>query len=121
MRQRILNAIAELVALDNIGIAGATKVLHMKRPYLVPILDSYVGNVLASPKPASKSELPVWSELMLDTLHDQLRANTEVILTLARVLADQGLLRSPVRILDALLWSAMPQSPFFRYMIVREL
>lgn len=120
-RQHILNAIAELIAWDNISIAGATKVLHMKRPYLVPILDSYVGDVLASPKPASKSRMLMWSELMLDTLHNQLRANTEGILALARDLADQGLVRSPVRILDALLWSAMPNSPFFRYMSLREL
>lgn len=121
VRQLILNAIAELVAWDNISIAGATKVLHMKRPYLVPIMDSYVGNVLASPKPTSKLKVLEWSDLMLGTLHDQLRANIEVILTLARGLADKGLVRSPVRILDALLWCAMKDSPFFSCMSIREL
>jgi len=121
VRDRILNAISELIAKDKISIAGATKVLHMKRPYLVPILDSYVGDVLASPKPASKSKMLVWSELMLDTLHDQLRDNIEVIRTLARDLATQGLVRSPVRILDALLWSAAPESRFFRDVRLREL
>lgn len=50
---------------------------------------------------------------MLDTLYDQLRVNIEVIRTLARGLAEQGLVRSQGGILDALLWSAMPDSPFF--------
>lgn len=120
-RDRLLAAVRELLQSKGIAIAGATKILHMKRPCLVPILDSYVGQVLGTPKPEShKSRQVDWAAAMFDLLRSQLRDNAAVIASVTRYLAEQGLVRFPVRVLDALLWSAMPGSPFYGAMRITE-
>jgi hypothetical protein len=48
------------LAISHVGLAKAGKIIHIKRPKLVPILDSYVVNLLTGVNPAnvySKSSL----------------------------------------------------------------
>ena len=41
------------LAIDHVGLAKAGKIIHIKRPKLVPILDSYVVNLLTGLNPAN--------------------------------------------------------------------
>jgi len=120
-RDRILDAVSRMIRYRQISVAGATKILHMKRPYLVPILDSYVGNVLGSPKPSNKPAMPDWSARMLDNLHEILVSNRDALTAIQQRLMARGIFRTPVRILDAVLWSAEPTSKFGHRVKRREL
>jgi hypothetical protein len=85
-------------------LSVATKVLHLKRPRLFPVLDSLVvdliGGLAYVPRPAR----------LLLHLRQQGRANLATLTAIKAELAaqDQPLERSLVRILDALLWSSHP-------------
>lgn len=85
-------------------LSVATKVLHLKRPRLFPVLDSLVieliGGLAFVPRPAK----------LLLHLREQGRANLTTLTAIKADLAaqDQPLERSLVRILDALLWSSHP-------------
>lgn len=111
--ETIYRAIAYMLQFPGISIAGITKILHMKRPYLIPILDTYVGNVLSSPKPSNKNKISRWTRLIIDQIYAIGRTNQEALTTIHNDLQEIQLIRTPIRVLDAILWSAMPGSPFY--------
>jgi hypothetical protein len=83
------------------GPAVATKVLHLKRPLLIPIRDCFVaGQMDTSLKGPQQTTRPILH------LRDEARedANLKGLLTIQRHLEMAGKKRSLVRILDALLW-----------------
>ena len=82
----------------------ATKVLHLKRPRLFPVLDSLVVDLIGGPAYVKRP-----AELLLH-LRDQGRANLTSLTAIKAELAsqEQPFERSLVRILDALLWSSQP-------------
>lgn len=91
-----------------------TKMLHFKRPQLVPVLDSLVVESLGSRETTSRRPATMASQCLELTLHlrsqgllvrDELRG-------IKSYLAERGIERPPVRILDALLWSAHPSAAF---------
>jgi hypothetical protein len=99
-------AITEIVSVKGRGIAQATKVLHLKRPRLVPVVDSFVARALGG-------------RLSVDGPAERRVAQTRVILEHMRAAGQQvfpqleevdahlrsvGIERSLVRILDALVW-----------------
>ena len=85
-------------------LSVATKVLHLKRPRLFPVLDSLVIDLIGG-----LANVAHPAQLLLH-LRQQGRANLETLLAIQAELAarDQPLERSLVRILDALLWSSHP-------------
>jgi hypothetical protein len=83
------------------GISVGTKVLHLKRPALIPVLDSLVLQQLG----ASPSAPPI---SVLLHLREQGRANLRQLEEIATQLAGQGFTRSLVRILEALIWVTHP-------------
>ena len=80
-----------------------TKVLHIKRPSLVPILDSFVERQLGA-SPA------VPTPVLLAHVRAQGRRNLDALQAIQATLKGAGIERSLVRILDALLWSTDPAS-----------
>jgi hypothetical protein len=89
-----------------VGRAMATKVLHMKRPRLVPILDRLVvetvgGNTGDSPTPTAA---------LVDHLRLVATDNAAALEHIQRRLTGLAFQPTKVRILDAILWTAHPQS-----------
>ena len=85
------------------GAAVVTKVLHIKRPALIPVCDSIVANVLGT----SLSDSSDWKSTRDFVVHlrTQGRANLEGLRTMQGRLADAGFDRTLVRILDSVLWT----------------
>jgi hypothetical protein len=86
--------------------AVATKMLYLKRPALMPVLDSLVVAQLGGPSDESVAE----TVRMIEHVRAEGRANLETLLSIRRLLAARGLERTLVRILDALLWSTHPEA-----------
>jgi hypothetical protein len=85
-----------------IGIAVATKVLHLKRPCLIPVCDSYVLRLMGIPGQNAGSGVALVE--CLRTLRTQW---TPPLQQLQRSLSDRGYDRTLVRIADAVMWSAL--------------
>jgi Family of unknown function (DUF6308) len=88
--------------------AVATKVLHLKRPRLVPVLDSFVVRQLGS----RARDDPDGSMEVIRHLRAAGRENLAGLTDIQSFLSERGLTRTLVRILDALLWSRDPASGF---------
>lgn len=83
--------------------AVATKMLHLKRWRLVPVVDRLVAQQLGAPSTADTLQI-------IDHVRAQGRANTQALEAIQMHLAQRGLERSFVRILDGLLWTSHPAS-----------
>jgi hypothetical protein len=84
------------------NVAVVSKLLYLKRPELVPIIDSYVIDHLG----------PVGSARgAIRRLRENCVANRDVLLAIQDRLRTQQLERTPLRILETCLWAAHPRSP----------
>jgi hypothetical protein len=85
-------------------LSVATKVLHLKRPRLFPVLDSLGVDLIGGPAYVTQPGK------LLSHLRAQGRANLATLTAIQEHLASQTTpyQRSFVRILDALLWSSHP-------------
>jgi hypothetical protein len=112
----------EAVQVDGVGIAVATKVLHRKRPHLLPMFDSVlVKHYLDLPR---DRELPLAlydkrragdfaQQLVEAARRDVVEAQYELD-ALREVLAHDGFHVGRVRILDALLWTEYEAQGYYR-------
>jgi Family of unknown function (DUF6308) len=93
---------------DRRGLATATKMLHLKRPALMPICDSYTVAMLGVPlKPdGSKPERIAAGLAACDITRQAVQDNAAELDRTCEHLAGHGYPRTPVRVLDALLWLA---------------
>mgnify|MGYP001393466424 CR=1 FL=1 len=90
------------------NLAVVTKMLHMKRPRLIPLCDSYVqqqvlGCVLSQAPPEALASSGMD---LIDHLRAQGKRNLDGLLAVQEHLAARGIERTLVRILDLLLWSS---------------
>jgi hypothetical protein len=107
---RVGAALAEMVG-DHRGLSVATKLLHLKRPALVPILDSLVVDQLGGRGSKATRLVEHMREEGRRNL-DQLRSIQGGLATISG--ADgQPIRRSLVRILDVLLWATHPASALY--------
>lgn len=81
------------------GPAVVTKVLHIKRPRLIPVCDSYVARAMGVELVDSSG-----LQRLVMHLHKQGQANLTTLLEIQARLGEIGIERTLVRILDALLW-----------------
>lgn len=88
------------------GLSTGSKVLHLKRPRLFPVLDAFVVQQVGLGK------RPVIE--ILDHFRGVGRANADALALVAANLADAGIQRSRVRMLDALLWMSHPATSLAR-------
>lgn len=84
------------------GVSVSTKVLHLKRPRLVPVLDSLVVEQLGAAMPTT----PARGVALIGHVRDVAKQNRETLDRIIDYLAAQGVDRSVVRVLDALLWGS---------------
>ena len=85
------------------GRAVATKLLHLKRPALVPVCDSFVEWQLGARASMDLAEL-------VEYIRSQGRRNLTALLAIHASLAGRGIHRTLVRVFDALVWSTHPAS-----------
>jgi Family of unknown function (DUF6308) len=101
-----LEALFTSVMGPGIGISRATKVLHIKRPALIPVCDAYVLRLLGVPGDGAASGVAATVHL-----RDQGRRNLEALRGLRDRLENElGLSRTLVRVADALIWGSYPDT-----------
>jgi hypothetical protein len=110
VRGRIESALRGFIGETGVrrGLAVATKVLHVKRPALIPICDSYTVAMLGVPlKPDAGKEERVSAGLWAcDVVRQAVQENATELAAICGYLTEQSYPRTPVRVLDALLWLA---------------
>jgi hypothetical protein len=93
------------------GVSVATKLLHLKRPRLIPVLDDLVVDQLGvslPSEPERRAEAAHKAAALVTHLRGQGRANLPALEQIRSRLTMDGTDRSLVRILDAVLWLAHP-------------
>lgn len=102
-------ALVDRVLGKGIGLARATKVLHIKRPRLIPVCDSYVLRLMG---------LPGQDGASVAALIEHLRSvRGELLPTLVEIrgkLVELGYDRTLLRIADALIWRSYPDTSLAR-------
>lgn len=108
--ERLATAALTAVIGHHRGPSVATKVLHLKRPRLFPVLDDFVAVMLGinMPDDAPKGRRIKIAVGLLLHLRAQGRANLEQLQTIHSMLKTEGINRPIVRILDAIVWFAHP-------------
>jgi hypothetical protein len=95
----------KIVIGKGIGIARATKMLHIKRPMLIPVCDSYVLKLMGIPDVGAESGVALVEHLR--TIRKDLLPTLK---GLRNRLHEMDCDRTLVRILDSLLWSGYPDT-----------
>lgn len=92
------------------GMAVATKLLHLKRPRLFPMLDRLVAEMLGLGVPnESTVEQRVDTAIRLThTIRAEGRRNLDALRNIRDELAQERTQRSLIRLFDAILWFAHP-------------
>lgn len=108
--------------IPGVGLAVATKVLHLKRPKLIPILDSFVMKFLTGVDISTVSEDASLLECGIDALEivrKDLINNHEALCSLQKQLTDLPIPVGRIRLYDILCWSTEkwdirsdPSAPF---------
>lgn len=108
LRSKIEKLLLEFLSIKGIGLAKATKVLHLKRPNLIPILDSFVIRFLLDVN-ISDEEKSTHVKIGLEALN-RVR---EIIIKqrvafdkLVEQTRDLPIQLTPVRMFDILCWTA---------------
>lgn len=117
-RTRIHDALDSLVGPYR-SLSVATKILHIKRPALIPVCDSRVIELLELPWTSSMS-IVEYGCAAIEHIRAQGRANAEQLSAIQAYLAVRGIKRTQVRILDAILWSCHPASWYFPFVELLE-
>jgi len=108
--ERLVGAAFAAVVGQGRGVAVATKMLHLKRPRLFPILDRFVvemlgGRISDDTPPSIRAQE---ATRLVIHLRGQGRDNIHALKEIQAQLSAQGFERSLVRILDAILWPSHP-------------
>lgn len=88
------------------GVSVSTKMLHLKRPRLVPVLDSLVVAQLGSPMATT----PAKAVSLVDHVRHVVQDNAAALQQIIEYLGLHGVDRSHARVLDALLWGSHKDS-----------
>jgi uncharacterized protein DUF6308 len=100
--------LSELTAIRGVGIAKATKLLHLKRPHLLPVLDSFVVKFLTGRDPVAVLDRVASLEVGLTALRTaraDLVANRQRFKKLGAELGDLPIPLTYARMYDILCWT----------------
>lgn len=91
------------------GVRGTvvSKVLHRKRPDLVPLYDSRIFEAYTAPGALPRSTDRAWADFIADLcrqMRDDLQAESEAFDVLEQLAAEEGFPVTRLRILDILVW-----------------
>jgi hypothetical protein len=92
-----------------IGLARATKVLHIKRPTLIPVCDSYVLRLMGMPGEDGAS-----AAALIEHLRSIRKDLLPTLIGIREKLLERGYDRTLLRIADALIWRSYPDTKFGR-------
>ena len=86
-----------------IGLTSATKVLHLKRPYLVPILDRFVAEMMGVnlPDNPSVAQRVAIGQRLAAAIRREGRRNIQVLRRIQEELISEGIERTLIRISTA--------------------
>lgn len=108
----IEDSLASFLSIRGVGLAVATKLLHLKRPKLFPILDSYAVSFLLGKQIAgrvafasSKAVVLRFGMEALKIARSDLRRNHEEFDALSRSLSDLPVALEKARLYDILCWT----------------
>jgi hypothetical protein len=104
--------LAQVAALyDPLDVKGSllAKVLHRKRPALIPLFDSRVRDFYRTegavpPAPRGARTFRQYMELLIPIICEDLRANAEEFARLTTLAPDDGPPLTPLRVLDIIVW-----------------
>jgi hypothetical protein len=85
--------------------AGVTKLLHLKRPRLFPICDSYVMAMMGRTAWDART-----TNLLIADIRDVVYANADALDAISAQLSNIGISRTKARIFDAILWFDAPSA-----------
>lgn len=107
MRRKIFALVRECMEIRGVRLAVTTKVLHLKRPKLFPILDSYIMRFLldVDVTKLSKSKILDLSRTAFERVRLDLRNNNETFDSLEMRLSDLPNKLEKVRMYDILCWT----------------
>lgn len=90
------------------GLAVATKLLHLKRPRLFPMLDRFVAEMLGVVPTGGDEQRVATAVALTGSIRSEGRRNLEALGAIQDRLAEAGTRCSLVRILDAVVWMSHP-------------
>lgn len=98
------------------NLSVATKMLHLKRPFLIPVCDSFVQDLLFGKVPSQVdiAGAAAVGRTLVRHVRGEARRNLGGLVAIQRYLSSLGIDRSLVRILDLLLWASHPQAMWHR-------
>ena len=108
IKKDIRGLLASFLSISHVGLAKGGKIIHLKRPHLVPILDSYVVNLLTGVNPGnvySKSSLLNLGMHALEIARDDIRNNPTFFSSENKMISDLPIPISFARIYDILCWT----------------
>lgn len=107
-KEKLYNLFLSFFSIKGAGIAVATKILHLKRPKLIPILDSFVVKFLTeidTQNVLDKQHLAEIGVKTIGVIREDIRRNLESFTKLRQRLSDLPIPLSKVRLYDILVWS----------------
>ena len=96
---------ASLEGLPGIGMARATKILHKKRPALIPILDEVVARYLVTVEGPAGGRVAQRGLTLTRAYHRELHQSLPAIACVRSELARRGIWLTECRLLDIYLWA----------------
>jgi len=107
MKSRLQELLQTFLNIRGVGLAVATKVLHLKRPRLIPILDSYVMKFLlgVDTNQISKTALLEYGIQAFEVSRRDLSRNRQIFDILQNNLRDLPIPLEKVRMYDILCWT----------------
>ncbi|MFH1311982.1 MAG: DUF6308 family protein [Candidatus Eisenbacteria bacterium] len=107
-RKRIHDLLLIFCSIKGVGLAVATKISHLKRPELIPILDSFVVRFLLgidTGAVSNKARLVKIGAAAIDAVREDIRGNWKTFVLLQQSLSDLPIHLGKVRLYDILVWS----------------
>ena len=108
----IEEAILEVISVKGRGVAQATKLLHLKRPALVPVIDDFVARALGR-RLSQDAAPPVragQARVIVEHLRHVGMEHQAALEAIDGYLRSVGIERTLVRILDCLIWCSEAES-----------
>lgn len=101
LKSKIKKLLVELLSIRGIGLAKATKILHLKRPKLFPVLDSFVIKFLLD---VNESNVNI-GLMTIDKVREIVLKQKPEFEKLAKQTRDLPIPLTPVRMFDILCWT----------------
>ena len=105
LKSQIEIVLEKIVSIYGVGIAKATKILHLKRPELFPVLDSYVIQFLTGRKVSSSKRDIRLALQSLDSSRELIQSQINEFIQVQNSLIDLPIRLTIVRLFDILCWS----------------